>query len=113
MKSGAVVSQFLCFLEKHSKRNASQQAVRPDLVVVLTALSNLLANLVYRLEPLFVEAFIAELAVEALDVAVLHGPAELNPAVSHRSHLYKPEPCGGWGLGRCRFKRQADSHETP
>lgn len=31
-----------------------------------------------RLEPLLVKAFVAKLAVEALDVAVLHGPAWLD-----------------------------------
>ena len=70
-------------LGKGSRWNTSQRAVWPDLVVVLAPVGDLLAGLGQGLEPLFVEAFIAELAIEALDVAVLHGPAGLNQDVAH------------------------------
>jgi len=57
-------------LGKGSRGNAPERAVWSDLVLVLTPEGNLLASLRQRLEPLLVQAFIAELAIEALDVAV-------------------------------------------
>lgn len=52
--------------------------MRPGLIAVLALNGYLLASLEQSLEPLFVQAFIAELANEALDVPVLHGLAGLD-----------------------------------
>ena len=62
-------------------RYAANAAVRPNLVVVPTPCGNLGACLAHALEPVLIEALVAELAVEALDVAVLHGPAWLDQDV--------------------------------
>lgn len=56
-------------------------AVRPDLVVVASPLSDHGAGLRQRREPVLVEAFVAELAVEAFDVTVLHGSARFDQQV--------------------------------
>jgi hypothetical protein len=58
-------------------------AVRPDLVVVLPPGGDRGPGLRQRLEPMAVQAFVPELAVEALDVAVLHWPAWLNQDVAN------------------------------
>src|ERR1700712_1507211 len=57
-------------------------AVRPDLFVVLAPERDGRSGLLQRLEPLFVQALVPELAVEALDVAVLHGPSRLDQDVA-------------------------------
>ena len=57
--------------------DATDGAVRAHLVVVAPPAGNLLPGLVQCLEPLFVQAFVAELAVEALDVGVLRGLARI------------------------------------
>src|SRR4051812_37248894 len=62
-------------------RNAAKAAVGPDLVVVLPPDSDRGTSLMQRLEPVLVQAFVAELAVEALDVAVLHWPSRLDQNV--------------------------------
>jgi hypothetical protein len=49
--------------------------MQTHLVLVTAPLGNLGARLVQRLEPVLVQALVAEPEVEALDVAVLHGPA--------------------------------------
>ena len=54
-------------------RDATTAAVRTYLVEVTPPIGDDLASLDQRREPVFVETFVAELAVEALDVAVLHG----------------------------------------
>jgi hypothetical protein len=61
-----------------SRRYPAQTAVRPELVVVLPPDGGTPASLVETVKPALVEMLIAELAVETLDVAVLHGPARLN-----------------------------------
>src|SRR5574343_69947 len=55
------------------RRNAPDAAVWPDLVVVAPPVGYLRTSLVQRLEPVLVQALIAEPPVETLDVAVLHG----------------------------------------
>src|SRR5690606_10797597 len=62
-------------------RDAATAAVRPDLVVVPSPLADHFASLRQRGEPVLVEALVAELAVEALDVAVLHRAARLDQQV--------------------------------
>jgi len=52
-------------------------AVRSHLVVILPPDCKRVAGLVQSLEPVFVQALVPELAVETLDVAVLHGLAGL------------------------------------
>ena len=54
------------------RRHTSDAAVRPDLVVVLPPIGDSKASLVQCLEPLLIWALVPELAVEALDVAVLN-----------------------------------------
>ena len=58
-------------------------AVGPHFVVVEPPCRDLFARLVQRLEPVLVQALVAEPAVEALDVAVLHGPPWLDQKVSN------------------------------
>src|SRR3954471_1645206 len=62
-------------------RDASKAAVRSDLVEVLSPRGFGSPSLGQRLEPVLVQALVAELAVEALDVAVLHRPAGLDQDV--------------------------------
>jgi hypothetical protein len=63
--------------------HAAATAVRPDLVVVLPPGSDDSSGLGQSLEPMLVQALIAELAVEALDVAVLHRPARFDQDVAN------------------------------
>ena len=59
-------------------RHSAATAVRPDLVEVLPPGSKGGLGLRQRFEPMLVQAFVLELAVKALYVAVLHRPARLN-----------------------------------
>ena len=61
----------------------AQAAVRPDFVVVCAPLSDAFSGLWQGLKPLLVQALVTKLAIEALDVAVLHGPSWLNQDVAH------------------------------
>ena len=70
-------------LRELSRGNPTQAAVGPDFVVVLPPFSNALPGLGQTQEPLLVQALVPELAVETLDVAVLHGPAWLRQDVPH------------------------------
>jgi hypothetical protein len=63
--------------------DTTDAAVRPDLVVVASPSSNLLTRLRERFEPLLVQTFVAELAVEALDVGVLRRLACVVEQVPH------------------------------
>lgn len=60
-----------------------------DLVVVASPTADLGAGLVRALEPVLVEALITELVVEAVDVAVLHGPPGLDQGVHDAAHASK------------------------
>lgn len=73
-----------------SRRYPSNRSVRSHLVVVLTPDGDDLASLGQGFEPVLVEAFVPELAVEALDVGVLGGFARLNQDVLNASCLH---PC--------------------
>ena len=55
----------------------------PDLVVFFAPFNNAISGLWHALKPLFIQAFVSELSIEALDVAVLHGPARLNQNVAN------------------------------
>lgn len=61
--------------------DASATAVRSDFVVVAPPVSDRFTGLCQRREPVLVQTLIAELAVEAFDVTVLHGPARLDQQV--------------------------------
>ena len=65
-------------LGESCRRDAPDAAVRPDLVVVTPPVGDGVAGLLQGREPELVETLVAELAVEALDVAVLHGFARLD-----------------------------------
>ena len=65
------------------RRYPAHAAVGPDLVVVLPPGGRCAPGLMQGLEPLLVQALVPELAVEALDVAVLHGPARLDQDVAY------------------------------
>ena len=63
--------------------SSNQAAMGPDLVVVLPLDRSRPASLVEGVEPVLVQMFIAELAIEALDVAVLHGAAGLDQQMAN------------------------------
>jgi hypothetical protein len=65
-----------------SGRNPLKTAVGPDFVVVHAPFSNAISGLWQALKPLLIQAFVSELTIETLDVAVLHGPARLNQNVA-------------------------------
>lgn len=71
-----------------SRRNPVNRSVRSDLVVVLAPDGDDLAGLGQGFEPVLIEAFIPELAVEALDVGVLSWLAWLNQDVLYASCLH-------------------------
>lgn len=64
-------------------RHPPPAAVRPDLVVIDPPICDLGARLLQALEPVFVQALVLELAVEALGVSVLRGFARLVEDVVH------------------------------
>jgi hypothetical protein len=68
-------------------RHLPVTAVRPDLVVVLPLGGDRGPGLRQHLESMVVQAFVPELAVEALDVAVLNWPAWLNQDVANAMGL--------------------------
>lgn len=75
---------------KLSRRYPSDRSVWSHLVVVLAPDGDDLAGLRQGFEPVLVEAFVPELAVEALDVGVLGGLARLDKDVLNTSCLH---PC--------------------
>src|SRR6185312_9920345 len=77
-------------LGESRRRDAPDAAVRPDLVVVLPPDRGGAPGLVQGLEPLLVQVLVPELAVEALDVAVLHGPAWLDQDVANAMGIGPP-----------------------
>jgi hypothetical protein len=73
--------------------HSTTATVRPDLVVVLPPDGDRLPGLGQRLEPMLVQAFVPELAVETLDVAVLHGATRLNQNVTYSMGLRPGHEC--------------------
>lgn len=69
-------------LGEASRWHASQAAVRPDLVVVGSPDRHGHPGLMQCLEPALVQVLATELAVEALDEAVLHGAPRLDQGVA-------------------------------
>ena len=70
-------------LGESSRWDAPQAAVRPDLVVVLSPDGYGRTRLVQGLKPALVRVLVTELAVEALDVAVLHRTPRLDQDVAN------------------------------
>ena len=62
-------------------RNPPKTAVGPDFVVVHAPFRNAISGLWHALKSLFIQAFVSELSIETLGVAVLHGPVRLNQYV--------------------------------
>ena len=90
-------------LRELSRWNPAQAAVGPDFVVVLAPIGNALPGLGQAQEPLLVQAFISKLAVETLDVAVLHRPARLGQDVPHAmccGPSHKGPACELWTVVR-------------
>ena len=77
-----IASALAMQLGELGRRDAPQAAVGPHLVVVDAPLTDDIPGLRERLEPVLVQALVAELAVEALDVAVLHRPARFDQDVA-------------------------------
>ena len=80
-------------LGEASRWHAAQAAVRPDLVVVRSPNRHGLPGLVQSLEPALVEMLVAELSVEALDVAVLHGAPWLDQDMANAMRLGPGHEC--------------------
>ena len=70
-----------------SRRDAPQPAVWPDFIVVRASGGERKPGLVQGLEPAFVQVFVSELSVEALDVAFLHRMSRLNRDVANAERL--------------------------
>ena len=70
-------------LRELSRWYPTQDAVRPDFVVVCAPLSDALSGLWHGLKQLLVQALVTKLDIEALDVAVLLWPSWLNQDVAH------------------------------
>jgi hypothetical protein len=64
-------------------RHPSATAVRANLVVVLPPSGDCCPGLGKGLEPMVVQAFVPELVVKALDLAVLHWPARFDQDVAN------------------------------
>ena len=80
-------------LGEASRWHATQAAVRPDLVVVRAPCGHGHPGLVQGLEPALVQMLVTELAIEALDVAVLHGTPWLDQDVANAVGLRPGHEC--------------------
>ena len=80
-------------LGEASRWHAPQAAVRPDFVVVRAPDGHGCSGLMQGLEPALVEVLIAELAIEALDVAVLHRAPWLDQDVADAMRLRPGHEC--------------------
>ena len=58
-------------MSKLTRRQIAQAAVRPELVVLLTPLGDLLTGVVYRQEPIHIETLVSQRSVEAFDDSVI------------------------------------------
>ncbi len=74
-------------LSEASRSHASQAAVRPDLVVVRSPDRHGHPGLMQCLQPALVQVLVPELAVEALDLAILHGAPRLDQDVANAPRL--------------------------
>ena len=80
-------------LGEASRWHAPQAAVRSDLVVVRSPGRHGHPGLVQGLEPALVQVLVTELAVEALDVAVLHRAPRLDQDVANAVRLRPGHEC--------------------
>ena len=92
-------------LRELSRRYPTQTAMWPDLVVILPPTGYCYSGLLQCLKPVFVEMFVSELAVETLDVAVLHGAPWLNQNVSNPMALRPSQK-----RSTCEFRPVVGSH---
>lgn len=96
-------------------RHPPAAAVRPNLVVVDPPARALDARLLQALKPMLVQALVAELAVEALDVGVLRGLPGLVEdmrTLLANAHAMKARlvNSGPWSvLTACGYRRRAPS----
>ena len=82
-----IASALAMQLGEPSRWHASQAAVRSDLVVVRSQDRHGCSGLVQALKPALVEVLVAELAIEARDVAVLHRAPRLDQDVASAMRL--------------------------
>ena len=89
-------------------RDAPHATVWPDFVVVLPPDPDGRARLLQRLKPLLVQALVPELSIEALDVAILHGPPWLDQDVPDAMAV-RPgheRPAGELGAVVCSYRQR-------
>jgi len=82
-----------------SRWNPSNTAMWPDLILILFPDRGRIPCLLQCFEPALIEALIPKLAVETLDVAVLHGAIRLNQDVANPIPLC---PCHEHPAGELR-----------
>ncbi len=70
-----------------SRRDPTQTAVWPNLVVILPPAGYRCSGLQQFLKPMFVEMLVTEFAVETLDLTVLHGTTWLDQDVANPMRL--------------------------
>ncbi len=70
-------------LRELSRWYPPQAAVWPDFVAVPAPLSDARSDLRQCLKPLLAQALVTKLAVETLDISVLHGTSRLNQYMPH------------------------------
>jgi hypothetical protein len=71
------------FLRELSRWYSAQTAVQPDFVLDSAPLSDALPSLWQGCKPLLAQALVTKLAIEALNVASLHGLSFLNQDFAH------------------------------
>ncbi len=94
LKQSEALWRFLVQLSKDSLRPIIERTVKSRVIVMIPPLREFGLRLFHRREPLDVEAFVAESAVEALDEPTLHRPSRTDEAELHtrfyRPHLHGP-----------------------
>ena len=83
-----IASALAMQLGESSRGDAPQAAVGPDFVVVLSPYGHGLTRLEQGLKPAVIQMLVTELAVEALDVAVLHRASRLDQDVANAVGLH-------------------------
>jgi hypothetical protein len=74
-------------LRELSRWYLAQAAVPSGVVVVGAPRKDARPGLWHGIQPMFVQALVTKLAIEALDVVVLHGPSWLNQDVEHAGNV--------------------------
>jgi len=88
-----IASSLAIQLGEASRWHAPQAAVRPDVVVVRALDRHCHLGLMQGLEPATVQVLVTELAVDALDVAVLHRAPQLHQGVADAMRLRTDHEC--------------------